>query len=221
MAYTLSQYLTQQKNMIASDMAWLVALEIDIRDHETGDYDHTEYLVNNTEEIVSDGKTYTPYAFEINLNYSTGGQSDVSVMVQDVSRALQYYLQEWKGGVGFHIRLIVLNQGALTEPPEIVEHFEVMSTSVENYNITFELGTQNLLNRRFPNRRQLRDRCAWRFKSTECRYDGPQTSCDYTLNGTNGCSEKKDSVTDPDPVRGNVRNFGGFPGIKNAGFRYV
>lgn len=219
MAYTLSQYLTEQKNIIASDKAWLVALEIDVRDFETTAYYETRYIVNNTESVTYNGNVYEPYAFEISLDYTAGGQTDVSVTIQDVSRAIQAYLQEYKGGVGFHVRLIVLNEGALDQPSDIVEHFEVVSTSSENYNVTFSLGTQNLLNRKFPNRRQLRDRCAWRFKSAECGYDGSQESCDYSLRGINGCKAKDDGSQST--AEGNVHNYGGFPGIMKNGFRYV
>lgn len=210
MPYNLSIATVREKNLIASDKAFLVALEIDVRNISTGAIDQTLYVVNNSENIVHNGRTYNAFAFEIAISSESGAQPSVTLTIEDISAAVQSIMQQYGGGVGFYVRIIVLNESDLDSPPELIENFEVLDASSKDYVISWTLGTENLLGRKFPNRRQLKDRCTWEFKGPECGYTGSDETCDYTLQGDNGCG-----------LKGNSRYFGGFPGIRQNGMRYV
>lgn len=210
MPYNLSINTIREKNLIASDKAFLVCLEIDVRDIVIDSIVETIYLVNNTEDVTHDSQLYSAYAFEIDLKHESGGQPTVSITIEDITRAINAKMQQYGGGVGFYVRILVISEADLDLPAEVVENFEVLSTSTSDYSITWTLGTQNLLARKFPNRRQLKDRCTWEYKGEECAYAGPESTCDYTLQGDNGCGVKNNSV-----------RFGGFPGIRANGMRYA
>lgn len=209
MPYNLSFESTAEKNLIASDKAFIVCLEIDVKDVTTNAYVETLYLTNNAEDVTANGVLYNAFAFDVNITHESGGQPSVTLSVEDVTSAVQQKMTQYGGGVGFTVRFKVFNEVNLDSEPEIVETFEVINSSTKDYSINWTLGTDNLLGRRFPNRRQLKDRCTWVFKGAECGYSGADSSCDYTLQGPNGCGTK-----------GNTQNFGGFPGIKSNGIRY-
>ncbi|MFP3422090.1 hypothetical protein R0K19_22225, partial [Bacillus sp. SIMBA_161] len=79
------------------------------------------------------------------------------------------------------------------------------SANSQDYTLSFVLGMENPLSLRLPRRMQRRDRCQWQYKGPECKYTGGLKSCDYSLQGPNGCS-----------AHNNEENYAGFPGI-NAG----
>lgn len=90
------------------------------------------------------------------------------------------------------------------------EYFKVVGAAVKGNIVTWTLGDDNPLASPFPRRRQLMDRCSWRYKSNNCGYAGGMSSCDLTLNGSNGCA-----------AHDNDLNFGGFPGINRGNSRFV
>ena len=210
MPYKLPLNTIADKNLIASDKTFLVCLEIDVRNVSTNTIDETLYLVHNTEDVVHNGNTYSAYAFNMSMTAEKGAQPTVTVSIDDISKDIQSRMQAYGGGVGFYVRIIVLNELDLAEEPEIIERFEVTGASTQDYRVTWILGSQNLLSRKFPNRRQLRDRCSWQFKDSNCQYSGGDATCDYTLDGPNGCAGKN-----------NTLQFGGFPGIRSSGLRYA
>lgn len=90
------------------------------------------------------------------------------------------------------------------------EYFKVVGAAVKGNVVTWTLGDDNPLASPFPRRRQLMDRCSWRYKSGNCGYVGAMSSCDLTLNGSNGCA-----------AHDNDLRFGGFPGINRGNSRFV
>lgn len=206
MPYNLSRLNTQEKNLIASDSPYLVLLEVDVRDITTGLTSETLYLAHNNEDVIHEGTTYNAASFSISLKVSTSSQPSMTLSVDDITGAIQERMQQHKGGVGFYVRLKVVSSIMLNEPAEINESFEVIESSANGYTIDWTLGTKNMLGKQFPNRRQLKNRCSWQYKSPECGYSGAMTSCDYSMNGDNGCL-----------AHSNTKNFGGFPGIKSNG----
>lgn len=210
MPYNLSIVTAAQKNLIASDKAFLVCLEIDVKNITSGAFVETIYLVNNNENITVNGINYNAFAFDMSIQHESGSQPTVSLTIEDISSAVQQKMQEHGGGVGFEVRIKIFNEVNTDSEPEIVETFEVIDATAKDYVVSWTLGTENLLGKRFPNRRQLKDRCTWVFKSGDCGYTGSDTTCDYSLQGPNGCG-----------LKNNTRNYGGFPGIKSNGIRYA
>lgn len=193
------------KNKIASDKAFLVALVIDIK-NEQGTTVETLKLINNAEDFVFMGENYVAYPFSMDLNYEANSQPTVSLTAQDVSRALMARMQQYQGGVGSKVTMLIIHEDNTAGPADISETFDVMSASSSDYTVNWTLGSINLLDRPFPARRQAKDRCQWEYKDPDsCGYTGGLASCDFTLNGPNGCD-----------VHNNTRFFGAQPGINSG-----
>lgn len=205
MAHSFTLGSIETKNKIASDAAFLVAIEVDVRGLNDTVPVETLFLVSNNEDRILNGITYAAYPFAVEFKYEAGSQGSVKVMAKDISRDLQARMQTYNGGVGFDVRLKIFHQNNLELPPEFEEQFRVIRASSADYVVTWELGAENLLDRQFPARRQFRDRCGWAYKGAECRYSGGIATCDYTLSGSNGCKAHNNAI-----------NFGGFPGLKSA-----
>lgn len=193
-----------EKSKISSDVAFVALLEIEIRDSATGGVIDTLYVANNPEPIEYMGRTYEAGAFDLSVKHRAGTLPDINLTVQDHTRTIQAYMQAHQGGVGSLVRFLFVNTGNLAQPPEIEETMDILSSSSNgDYQAVFRIGAENPLMRRFPRRRQHKDFCAWRYKGVECGYAGPLASCDFTLQGPNGCA-----------AHANSERFGGFPGIK-------
>ena len=199
-----------EKNRLDSGTPFLVCLDIQVISPSTGNLVETLYVVRNSEPITWQGNLYAALNFDVDIKAEAGEQSDISLKMVDYTRAVQARMQQYGGGVGFGVTVSVVNAGNLEQPPEIQEFFEVVGAKAADYNVTFTLGSENALAMRFPRRIQMRDRCAWRYKSEECGYTGQMTSCDLTLRGNNGCA-----------MHNNTLNFGGYPGINASGYRGV
>jgi len=204
---SLSVNTVIEKNKLGGGEPFLICMEVDIKDGDT--IVETLRIVRNNEDIEYQGNVYAAYPFDLNLNAEAGAIPRVTVTARDITRAIQGRLQNYKGVVGSDVRLFVVNAGNLAQPPEITEFFVITSTSTSGYDISIELGAENTLALPFPRRRQMRDRCNWKYKSAECGYTGALSSCDLSLQGDNGCAQHS-----------NTLNFGGFPGIRSNGARY-
>jgi len=202
MANHLSVATVIEKNKIASNYAMLMALEIEVINPDTGVAVEMLRLVNNSEAVVFQGNEYSAFKFDINLKAEKGAIPQVTIGVTDLSGEIQSRMQAYGGGVGFNVTVIVINMGNLTQPAEVSETYQITGATTEGYIVNWTLGAENPLTMRFPKRRQFRDRCAWRYKGVECAYVGPLASCDFTLQGPNGCA-----------VHENTPRYGGFPGL--------
>jgi hypothetical protein len=209
MTKSLSVASVIEKNKISSDVPWLICLDIDVIDPDTGEVVETGHYVLNTEQIEFNGHSYIPASFDIELKEESGAQQNVRLSFRDYSLTIQRKMQQYGGGVGFTVAVMVVNAGALNQPPEIVENFEVVGAESSNYSCSFMLGAENNVTKIFPRRRQMKDYCQWRYKSEECGYTGSLPSCDLSIKGANGCS-----------VHQNVVHFGAFPGINSRDVSY-
>ena len=193
-----------EKNRVHSVVAFVVALEIALRNPDTGELIETLRLVNNPDPLTIQGQVYQAAAFEISAKEETGRLPQITLTAQDQTRFIQARMQEFGGGVGSEVAVMVVNTALLDDEPEIREVFKVVGASARDYVVSFDLGAENPLQMRLPRRLQYRDRCPWRYRGVECGYAGPLPTCDYTLQGTNGCA-----------AHNNTERFGGFPGIVN------
>jgi phage-related protein len=209
MSKFLSVATVIEKNKIASDTPFLVCLEIDVLDPATNTLVETFYLVRNAEDVVWQGHTYVAMSFDIEFKSEANAIAPIQLRMFDYTRAVMERMQAYGGGIGSTVRVIVLNAGALDQPAEIMEHFSVVGAQAQNYTILWTLGAENILEITFPKRRQLRDRCSWRYKSGQCKYTGAKATCDLSLQGPNGCAAHFNTI-----------NFGGFPGINSNGVSY-
>lgn len=198
-----------EKNKIASANAWIVLLEIQFVDTDTGLVAETKFVANNNEDVTFDSNVYVAFPFDIKMKHEAGGVPQISLTAQDFQKVLLNKMNKYSGATGSTVIMRVVNSANLTADAELEEFFEIIDSDANDYMVSFQLGAENTLTRRFPNNVQMRDRCRWRYKSDDCGYVGAEPSCDLTLQGDNGCS-----------IHVNSPNFGGYPGLKGTGIRY-
>jgi hypothetical protein len=210
MANKISVASVIEKNRIASDVAYLALLDIEVPDPVTGAVLETLRYVNNTEDVVVGGQTYMAIQFAIELSAASGETPSISLSFADYTQTVLSKMDAYSGGVGFNVRISVYASNNLNGDPEVAEYFEVTAASATNYEVTFTLGAENALTRQFPKRVQRRDFCPWVYKDVNtCRYSGSLGTCDHTLDGTLGCR-----------AHSNVVNFGGMPSLVPSGSIY-
>lgn len=209
MTKSLSVASVIEKNRISSDTPWLICLDIDVVDPNTASIVETLHLVRNSEAITFNGHEYQAMSFDIELKEESGSQQNIKLSIKDYTRAVQQRMQDYGGGVGFSVTVMVVNAGNLAAPAEIAEYFEVVGADSGSYTCNFTLGAENNITKTFPRRRQTKDYCQWRYKSEDCGYTGTLPSCDLSLKGANGCAAHQ-----------NVIHFGAFPGINGRDVNY-
>ena len=209
MSTSLSIASIIEKNRISSEVPWLILLDIAVVDPATLMTVETLHLARNVDPVTFNGVTYAPAAFDISLKAEAGSQQEISLSIKDYTLAVQQRMQDYGGGIGFNVTVMVVNAGNLGQNPEVAEYFQVTAAETANYECSFTLGAENNITKAFPRRRQSKDYCQWRYKGPECGYTGSMPSCDLSLKGPNGCKAHQ-----------NVVHFGAFPGINSRDFRY-
>lgn len=107
-------------------------------------------LVRNAESVVSRGHTYEPAGFEIRLPDSADNLPKVRITVDNVDRALTTYARSNSdlGTLRFEV--------VLAASPNIVEfgplEFRLLQWDLSVAQVEFELGFEDLLNRRLARR---------------------------------------------------------------------
>lgn len=192
------------KNKVYTDKAFIFLMEIVVTD-STGTVINTLRFAKNSENVVYKSNTYTAANFELNINVEANKEPDISISAQDQTRTIQSYLDLYDGLVKSPVNLMIVHESALPSgEPEFDEQFLVTEASVNEYVVSMKLGTESAVAQRFPNYRQFRNRCAWKYKGLRCKYAGALPTCDYTRDGANGCI-----------AHNNEANFGGFPGLND------
>ncbi len=203
MSRHLSVATVIDKNRLKSEAAYIVLLQIHVINPINLNLEEILYVCANDENLTYQEQLYTATNFTFSMKVERGSMPEMTLEYRDFSRDLQARMQAYGGGVGFKVVLICVNTSNLEQPPEMEEVFTVLDASAKNYLVSFTLGAANPLSRRFPFGVQYRDRCSWTYRGNECGYAGSLATCDYTLQGPNGCA-----------AHGNTEKFGGFPGIK-------
>lgn len=209
MSTSLSIATVIEKNRLSSDVPFLLLIDVEVVDPESGVVVTVLHIARNPEDIVYAGNTYEKGTFDVSFSTTSGEVPQVTLSVNDYTQALQFYMEGFGGGVGSNVTLYVVNGGALDKPPEVMEFFQITGATAQDYVQQFQLGAENTLARTFPARRQNKDFCAWRYKSADCGYTGLLATCDLTLQGANGCA-----------AHANAINFGGCPGLNTNDQRY-
>lgn len=209
MSKSLSVASILEKNRLSSDVPFLILLDIRAINPDSGELVETLRFVRNTEQVTFEGNPYLPAAFEIEMKEESGQLSEIRLNIADYTRAVQQRMQDYAGGIGFGVTVMVVNSAALTQPVEIKEFFEVVSAEANNYSCSFSLGADNAVTKTFPRRRQTRDYCQWRYKGAQCGYTGELPGCDLTLKGPNGCEAHQNTI-----------RFGAFPGLNTRDVQY-
>ena len=217
MPLPLSSIVISEKNKLATDGAFLLALAIQI----PGITDLFR-VVRNNENITWQGETWVAIDFRLEdiSEDSQGEVPRVVLRVDNVSRQMEAYLQAYdqytktNGFRAIVTTLYVLNSKDLASGVPVAEHeFELQKMDTNALWATFDLGASNPFNRRFPRDRMRRNHCRFidpintvkGFKGPLCKYAGAETVCDRTLVWCR--------------LIGNSLNFGGSPGAGAGGIR--
>lgn len=177
------------------------------------------YVTSNNESVTFGGNRYDPYPMtraEIERD-SDGNISDVTVTVSNVGREITTNASALRGK---SVTLNITNTNYLSSSYSYT--FTIKDITLSDVFATIRLGSVNLLTLDFPRERFMRTRCGWVFGSTGCGYDttrsGALSTCDQTLNGSNGCvAHGTDEVSAGRPRLHPLR-FRGFPGIMKGPF---
>lgn len=217
MPLPLSSIAIAEKNKLATDSVFLVALRIVIPGAA-----EVIRLVNNSDDVTwqhpddTAAETWVAFPFEISeiTDASSGEVPRVDIRVSNVSRAMDQYLQEYddhvktNGYAPVTVSICVINTKVIADDPAAapeVEHvFELKQPKCDAQWATFTLSASNPYMRRFPQNRILRNHCRYKFKDERCGYVGAETSCNHTLIR---CRELE-----------NATRFGNAPGVGLSGF---
>lgn len=205
MARHLSIETIVEKNKISSENVFIILIDAEINDEDGNLVQHLRFC-KNTENITWDGNEYQAANFDITINNEVNQEPRITMTAQDQTRTLGQFIEAYAGVVGSKVTMTIVNSGNLSAPAELQEEFKIISSSMQDYVVSFDLGIESAVNRRFPLYRQFKDRCPWKYKGSKCGYSGPLPKCDYTLMGPNGCA-----------VHNNINNFGGFSGLNTMG----
>lgn len=182
---SLSSVGIEEKNKLATNSVWLLALEITV----PGLTDPLR-IVRNNENVTWRGETWSAFPFEIDEigEESKGEVPQVEVRVSNVSRAMEAYIQAYdlytkvNGFTPITVSIFVLNSKNLASSDPEVEHlFELKQPKTNAQWATFVLGASNPFNQRYPQARILRNHCRFIFKGALCAYAGAEATCDKTL----------------------------------------
>lgn len=179
---------------IGSDVPFNVLIEFDELDVD-GNFVVTHKYINDSIALAD----YAPAQFNVSLNVETGALSEATLTVNDFSRAIvQLEEAHPKGPIGWPVRVLITRGDETT--PDVQFDYEIQASSSADYQVSWQLGVDNPLQKTVPVRRVYSSRCSHTdFKNSDCRYSGPDNSCTFT---EADCAAK-----------GNIVNFGGFPGM--------
>jgi lambda family phage minor tail protein L len=202
---TLSAASVVEKNRLSSPYPWLILLEITFPAPT-----NTIYLVRNVDAITFKGQVYTPFPFEIEFGKETsaGDIPSVTLRVSNITRVIQYEVELADGLIDFDVVIHIVNSHYLADDYSDLDlNLQVMACSCDESWVTFILGLENPLNKRFPRYRYFRDYCNWKFKGVECGYNGPVDACRRNFSA---CQRI-----------GNSTRFGGFRGLSATSIKYA
>lgn len=191
------------KGKVDSSKSFLILFEVAVKD-SVGSLVDTLRFAKNSANVTFGGNTYTAANFDINIDIQADREPSVSITAEDETRTLLSYLDIYDGLVNSDVTMLIVHEDSLSGNAELEETFVVVGCSVKGYVVSIELGVESAVSKRFPNFRQFKDRCMWKYKGARCKYAGGLATCDYTRNGANGCV-----------AHGNEINFGAFPGLND------
>lgn len=204
MTLSLSAALILEKNLLATDGAWLTLVDFTLPNGS-----HIR-LVRNTEDITFGGNIYTAFPLAVSpmQQLSDSSVPTLNLRISNVTRTLQAYMETYNGGKGCTCSIITVSSKLLAENySALTLQYDVLSSTSDANWLSFTLGAANPLRHRFPPYRAIASSCNFPYRGVECAYAGPKPSCKRTL--------------DDCRVHGNSARFGGFPGLGGGGLRLV
>lgn len=167
-------------------------------------------LRKSTLEVKTVSARFADYRYIYIDSTNDRGIYDVGASYSDYDKAL--YAGEdhvYIGGTWFPLVEPDVYRAPNPEAPQadlaIEDFFVVASYSAGEKTVQLRLAPPLNFDTKLPRRRYVADTCYFKFKSAECGYVGPLTTCAKTLKGADGCEG-----------RNNTLRFGGFPGVNRS-----
>jgi len=191
----LSSAAIVEKNKLQSSAAWCYLVTVGTTP--------VQRFTNNNENITSNGNVFTRYPMRVDgvQQDAKGNLPQVVLKVANAENLLTDDLVDNDGLMGFQVTLQCIFTNA---PNDVVieEVFEIVDAEEEEGWISFTLGAESPMLKRFPPDLYMRSNCRHKvYRGTHCQYNGP-------LNGQM-CRRTWDDCV----ARDNTKRFGGQPGI--------
>ncbi len=214
-----SDYATE-KNKLAQVNSFLWCAELQLP-HVDGEFDPTLNeairVVSNTQEVTfpsSGGPVYYPFPMRFSgwTSSAEGDMRPATLTIPNADKQLMSYIDDNDGLNGKRVVMRLVHTSFLAKTSPLLQlEYDISKCVFTPEVVIFTIGPIDLFSRDVPHQKFYRWTCRWRFGSDECGYEGPNTFCDKTLKGRNGCivqglSEIANGLQQNHPSR-----FGGFP----------
>lgn len=203
---SLSAVAALEKNKIATTNAFLILIEVQFEGA-------TIRVVNNTQDVewpAGSGQVWTAFPFRLGdtTEDSRGEFPSWQLKISNVSKTMERYLEQYKGGTDVKVILrVVMSEHLDLEEPVMYETFSVENTSSDALWSMFNLGPAFSTKRRVPPETFRKNFCPFKTGDIRCGYTGSEKCEEKTLRR---CRQL-----------GNSHRFGGEPGIPGEGaYRY-
>lgn len=154
-------------------------------------------------EVTFDGITYVPFAISHGsiVENISGRVENVDLQLGNVSREMQYYLDNYDGLKGKQVSIKLVWKESLDDTECFIENVYYVESSMAEKDVV-ELTLKSALDVmdiQLPRRSFNRYYCQLKFKGSECKYSGAGQTCNKLFQR---CEEL-----------GNLSRFGGFVGV--------
>lgn len=216
----INSALVNAKNEAHSTTPWVWLFDVDL--------DGTSLLsvAGHDTAVTYNGRTYAAFPIAVSglERNSLGDLPTPTVTVTNLSREIASYLES-EGILDRRVRIYLINTVTESAVLEFGE-WRVLDAALSLDAASFRLGVYQLFDAPFPSRRQMRGRCDHVYGGVECGYDLTLTnlisasapnfdiaSCDYTLDGDNGCIKHGLNEVAHGRPKNHPKRFGGHIGI--------
>lgn len=205
--------LILEKNKISTSSAWLILFKVEFVSTDI------LYLVNNNEDIVFEGQTYTATALKLAQIKRDGNStlSSLRVSIVNVDRLMQQKVEEYNGAEGAAVTLTVVNTvyldpttGDIDKYAELERQYDVVGCSSDEKWVNFTLGAPNPLQFKLPKDQYSPLYCRFVYKWYKCAYTGAEPSGETTCNLT--LADCK--------LRNNQNRFGAEEGMNSKSYNF-
>lgn len=161
---------------------------------------------NWSENVVFEGHTFEPRVIKhSDITQSSDGKlNDITLNIGNVDRAIQYYIENFEI-MDHPVRIVQVFDGCVGY---VEATFDIKAAQANSQQVTFTLSVGvDYLKASVPGRVLRSKYCWWAYGDASCKMNvNPGDTCDRTFET---CRAK-----------GNLINFGGFPGIINERFYF-
>jgi len=202
----ISATLRIEKNKLASAYPWVPLFKFTFPS-PVGNI----FLVGNNEDVTYQSQVYTAFDIDVELpsEQTSSKVPECTIKAANQSRAFENMIILTSGGVDSLVTIIVVNTNNLGDDYSLLTwQFYILQTTCSNQDVAMTCSLYSPMDMRFPPDRYFGTTCRYQYyKGIECKWGGPQSSCDRSITTCR--------------TYGNQINFGGFPGIHDSNIAFL